>query len=253
MRIYDLSVPLRNYPMEGQEQEIRYVDHQTFARRLASLFGVQPQEIPVPGLHQSFEYINLSSHAGTHVDAPYHYGPSINGEPARCIDEIPLEWCFAPGVKLDFAHVPPDIAIGIDDIKAELDRIGYTIKPFDIVMIRTGAERYIDDMTYRERGAGITADACHWILDHEVKVIGTDSVTLDQPHRVMVEKLKAGDTLAWFPVHYVGREREYLIIEKLNNLGSLPQPFGFTVSALPVRIERGSGGWCRAVAIFQDD
>lgn len=253
MRIYDLSVPLRNYPMELQEQEVKYVDHETFARRLVSLFGVQPQQIPHPGVHQSFEYLSLSSHAGTHVDAPYHYGPSINGEPSRTIDEIPLEWCFAPGVKLDFGHIPPDVAIGIGDIKAELDRIGYTIQPLDIVMIRTGAEAYLEDLTYQERGAGITAEACHWILDQGVKVIGTDSVTLDQPHRVMVERFKAGETNAFFPVHYVGREREYLIIEKLNNLGKLPQAFGFTVAAFPVRIERGSGGWCRAVAIFDGD
>jgi kynurenine formamidase len=239
--------------MEVQEQEVRYVDHREFARRLAYMFGVQPQAIPVPGVHQSFEYVNLSSHAGTHVDAPSHYGPSKEGKIGRHIDEIPLEWCFAPGVKLDFSHIPPDVAIGVDDFKAELDRIGYTIRPLDIVMIRTGAECYIDDLKYREKGAGITAEACHWLLDQGVKVIGTDSVTLDQPHRIMAEKLNAGDTYAWFPVHYVGREREYLMIEKLNNLGRLPRPFGFKVAAFPVRIERGSGGWCRAVAIFDDD
>ncbi|MCC7104012.1 MAG: cyclase family protein [Chloroflexi bacterium] len=252
MRIIDLSVPLRNYSMEGQDQEIRYVDHREFARRLAYIFGVQPQSIPVPGVHQSFEYLNLSSHAGTHVDAPSHYGPGRDGKIGRNIDEVPLEWCFSDGVWLDFAHVPPDSAIGVDDIKADLAQIGYTLKPLDIVMIRTGADRYIDDKLYREKGAGLTAEACHWLLDQGIKLIGTDSVTLDQPHRIMTERLNAGETAAWFPVHYVGRDREYIMIEKLANLDKLPRRFGFKVAAFPVRIERGSGGWCRAVAIFED-
>ena len=252
MRIYDLSVPIRNYSMEGQEQEVRYVDHQEFARRLVYMFGVQPTKLPNPGFHQSFEYVNLSSHAGTHVDAPSHYGPAPGGRIGRHIDDVPLEWCFGDGVWLDFGHVPPDVAISLDDIKHELQQIGYTLKPLDIVMIRTGADRFIDDMLYREKGAGLTAEGVHWLLDQGIKMIGTDSVTLDMPHRIMTERFNGGNTTAWFPVHYVGREREYIMIEKLANLDKLPKRFGFKVAAFPVKIERGSGGWCRAVALFDD-
>jgi len=253
VRFIDLSVSFRNYSMDTQEQEIKYVDHQEIARRQALAWGVQTEWLPVPGVHQSFEYVYLSSHAGTHIDAPSHYGPGPDGKIGRNIDEVPLEWCYSDGVKFDFAHVPPDVAITLDDFKAELQRIGYTLKPLDIVLIRTGADRYIEDTSYRERGAGITAEACHWLLDQGVKLIGTDSVTLDMPHRIMVEKVKAGDRAAWFPVHYVGREKEYIMIEKLAHLDQLPRPFGFKVSAFPVKIERGSGGWCRVVAIFEDE
>ena len=53
----------------------------------------------------------LSTHNGTHLDAPYHFHRTMNralGEQERsiAIDEVPLEWCFQPGVKLDFRHFP---------------------------------------------------------------------------------------------------------------------------------------------------
>ena len=54
-------------------------------------------------------FIQLSTHNGTHLDAPYHFHSTMNqalGEKERAstIDEVPLEWCFQPGVKLDFRH-----------------------------------------------------------------------------------------------------------------------------------------------------
>src|ERR1043165_4546647 len=137
VRFYDLSVPLRNFAMEQQQQEIKYFDHREFARAMGQIWGVQPARHPLPGVHQSFEYVTLSSHAGTHVDAPSHYGPNSTGKIGRTIDEVPLEWCYGPGVWLDFGHQPPSVAIEVADVKAELERIRYTLKPLDIVMIRT--------------------------------------------------------------------------------------------------------------------
>jgi kynurenine formamidase len=55
-----------------------------------------------------------------------------------------------------------------------------------------------------------------------------------------------------FPAHFVGREREHLHKEKLANLGAIQRPFGFKVSALPIKITGGSAGWVRPVAIAED-
>lgn len=252
MRIIDLSVPLRNFSFDTQEQEIKYIDHNAIARRQSQVWGVEVDWLPNPGHHQSFEYVYLSSHAGTHIDAPSHYGSAPGGKIGRNVDEIPLEWCYGDGFLLDFAHIPPTQAITLGDARAELERIGYSVKAGDICLIRTGADRYINENRYRHMGAGITVELCHWLIDQGVMTIGTDSVTLDMPHYIMVEKMKAGDRSAWFPVHYVGREKEYLQIEKLGNLDQLPRPTGFKVACFPVKIEHGSGGWCRAVAIFED-
>ncbi len=43
----------------------------------------------------------LGTHDSTHVDAPWHYNTTIGGKPAPTIDELPLEWFFGNGVKLD--------------------------------------------------------------------------------------------------------------------------------------------------------
>ena len=50
-------------------------------------------------------------------------------------------------------------------------------------------------------------------------------------------------------MHYAGRDKEYLHIEKLSNLKSLSKPHGFKVAAFPIKVEGGTGGWTRAVAI----
>jgi len=54
------------------------------------------------------------------------------------------------------------------------------------------------------------------------------------------------------PAHYAGREREYCHMEKMANFGAIPTATGFTVACFPVKVHRGSGGWCRPVAIVAD-
>ena len=59
------------------------------------------------GLGLAWETVRVDTHHGTHVDAPWHYGPTCAGRPARTIDELPLEWFVAPGVRLDLRDKPP--------------------------------------------------------------------------------------------------------------------------------------------------
>ena len=61
----------------------------------------------------------LITHNGTHLDAPYHFASTMNrGERAITIDEVPLEWCFQPGVKLDFRHFPDGYVVAAGDVEA---------------------------------------------------------------------------------------------------------------------------------------
>jgi kynurenine formamidase len=57
------------------------------------------------------------------VDAPYHYAPVSEGKPARRIDEVPLDWCFAPGVVLEASHVAPGDEITVSHLEAALEKI----------------------------------------------------------------------------------------------------------------------------------
>ena len=72
------------------------------------------------------------------LDAPYHFHSTMDrGKKAITIDQVPLEWCFNPGVKFDFRHMEDGYVVTPNDIKAELKRINYEIKPFDIVLVNT--------------------------------------------------------------------------------------------------------------------
>jgi kynurenine formamidase len=76
------------------------------------------------------------------MDAPYHFYPTMAGEKSRTIDEMPLEWAFGPGVVLDMRQMKPRTVITPKDVQQALEKIEYTIKPLDIILIMTGADRY---------------------------------------------------------------------------------------------------------------
>ncbi|HFB39493.1 MAG TPA: cyclase family protein, partial [Oceanithermus sp.] len=145
MRIVDLSAPIRKSP-EGTPEffktEIAYHDHREGAAQIEALFGV-PRELLKDGEGWATETITrLGTHDATHVDAPYHYNSRIQGEPAATVDRLPLEWFFSDGVVLDFTGRERGQAIRPEEIEAELERIGYRLKPLDIVLVRTGMDAF---------------------------------------------------------------------------------------------------------------
>ena len=67
--------------------------------------GLRVQDLP-DGEGWAFELVQFTTHNGTHMDAPYHFqSKTIRGEPMMTIDQVPLDWFFRPGVKLDFRPV----------------------------------------------------------------------------------------------------------------------------------------------------
>ena len=64
------------------------------------------------------EFLELTTHSGTHLDAPWHYHPTMDGgKRALTIDEIPLEWCIGKGVVLDFRHFPDGYRVSVKDVE----------------------------------------------------------------------------------------------------------------------------------------
>ncbi len=107
-RIVDLSVALEADIVSDPDimlPKIDYVDHKTSAAQMASFFpGLTSNQLP-GGEGWAIERLEIATHNGTHLDAPYHFHSTMNkGQRAITIDEVPLEWCFNPGVKLDFRH-----------------------------------------------------------------------------------------------------------------------------------------------------
>ena len=271
-RVVDLSVPLMEGGGEPLPPKISYHDHAWGASRLALLpaqdkrsnlrsaanilrgfvTGKRVRKNSFPGgIGLAWESLHTDTHHGTHVDAPWHYGPTSNGRPARTIDQLPLEWFIGPGVRLDLRDKAAGAEITVDDLKNALAAIPYTLQPMDLVLLWTGVDAYWRQPEYFERYCGLGADGTRWLLDQGVKVIGTDAWGLDRPPVYMGQDfVRTGDPAYLWPAHFVGREREYCQIEKLSHLGELPAATGYTVVCFPVMIERASAGWTRAVAII---
>jgi kynurenine formamidase len=185
--------------------------------------------------------IVVSDHHGTHIDSVFHGDP--NGASA---EQIPLEYCYGPGVVLDLSHKKGGEAIEIADLEAALTRIQYALKPEDIVLLRTDASKKADQPEYLTDHPGMIRDSCEWLLDQGIKVIGIDAVGFDLPIPKMFER---GDL---WPCHRLYKDREYWHIENLSNLEAIPKPFDFTVSLLPVKWKGASGAPIRAVAIIEN-
>ena len=211
--------------------------------------GLEPGHWPRRAAYAA-ETVTLTTHAGTHVDAPSHYGPADEGE-ARTIEEVPLSWLFGPGVVLDVREASRVEGVRAADVEAELERIGHELQPGDVVLVWTGTN--LKEPGYDLHHPGLRRDATELLVDRGVRLIGIDAWGLDRPFDVMAEEAKAGNTAQLWESHILGRSKEYCQIERLANLELLPRPTGFTVYAFPYLVEGASAGWARVVAIFEED
>lgn len=122
--------------------KVDYVTHEMGAEQMREFSpGVTKDQLP-GRLGWAMEFLTLTTHSGTHLDAPFHYHPTMDkGKRAWTIDEIPLEWCLDDGVVLDFRRKADGERITVAEVKAELERIRYELKPLDIVLVQTGADQ----------------------------------------------------------------------------------------------------------------
>jgi kynurenine formamidase len=259
-RIVDISVALQadiaSDPPHALPR-IEYLDHHATAPGIAAYFGIPKDALP-EGEYAAIERCQISTHNGTHLDAPYHYFSRMNerlrpgGEPSMRIDEVPLDWCFRPGVKLDFRHFEDGYVVQPADVEAELARIGHSLSPLEIVLVNTrAASRYGQD-DYIDSGCGMGKAATLWLLERGIRVVGTDGWSWDAPFSHTKRRVEAGgDPALIWEGHRAGREIGYCHLEKLSNLETLPA-IGFTVACFPVKVHRGSAGWTRAVAILEE-
>lgn len=247
--LIDLSMTLTPRDRSPRPPKIDYVNHEQSARRSATAYGIRPEDFR-GGKYAAIEHITLTTHDTTHLDAPYHYGPNSEGRPARTIDQVPLEWCFSDGVVLDFVHKRKGENITEGEVRTALDEMGYTLKPLDIVLIRTDIYKHAGEPEFASLHPGVSREATLWLIDQGVKVMGIDAWGWDRSLGYMIDDIKAGNQAQFWESHYLGWEREYCHLERLANLDRIPVPHGFKVAVFPIKIEKASAGWVRAVAIL---
>lgn len=168
----DLSIYLENDVLSdppAMKPNIDYIRHDVGAEQMASFFpGLDSSALP-DGEGWAIEFVQLCTHNGTHLDAPYHFHPTMNEhaggkERAITIDEVPLEWCFQSGVKLDFRHFPDGYVVTAGDIEAELDRIDHALSPLEIVLVNTAAGGAYGDSDFVSRGCGVGYEGTMYLL-----------------------------------------------------------------------------------------
>ncbi len=184
-------------------------------------------------------------HGGTHLDAPVHFAKG-----GDTTEKIPLENLVAPAVVIDVsekAAADRNYRLTAEDLREFENRHG-KIAPGTIVLLRTDWSQYWPDaMAYL--GDDTPGDASNLqfpgfgeaatrILaeDRRVAMLGVDSASVDYG--------KSQD----FIVHRIGSAQGVANLENLTNLDQLPAT-GATILALPMKIEGGSGGPVRVVAL----
>jgi kynurenine formamidase len=255
-RIVDISTALKAgiaSDPKGTEPQITYIDHRQSVAQITSFFpGLTGQDLP-GGEGWAVEQLNVSTHNGTHLDAPYHFHSTMDGgKRALTIDEVPLEWCFGPGVKLDFRHLPDGHVVTAREVEAELARIGHEIRPGDIVVVNTSAGAKYGQDDYLASGCGMGREATLYLTSRGVRVTGTDAWSWDAPfiHTARRYAETKDASLIW-EGHRAGMEIGYCHIEKLGQLDQLPAT-GYMIACFPFKIEGASAGFTRAVAIFEE-
>lgn len=185
-------------------------------------------------------------HGGTHLDAPIHFAVG-----RRTTDQVPLEQLMGEAVVIDVtgsANADRDYRLTPADVLAFERRHG-RIRRGTIVLLRTGwsrhwpnRKRYLGDDTPGDASKlhfpSYGVEAARLLVEQrKVAALGVDVASIDygQSRDFMVHRIAA----AW---NVPG-------LENLRGLESLP-PRGATVIALPMKIEGGSGGPARVVALL---
>jgi kynurenine formamidase len=184
-------------------------------------------------------------HGGTHLDAPLHFADG-----KRSAEAIPLEQLIAPVVVIDVserAAADRDYRLTAADVRRFEERHG-RIASGSVVLLRTGwsrfwpnRKRYLGDDTkgdasnlhfpsYGEEAARLLVE------QRKVGVLGADVASIDY-----------GPSES-FEVHQIAAAANVAGLENLTHLDQLP-PRGAVIIALPMKIEGGSGGPLRAVAL----
>lgn len=171
------------------------------------------------------EVMHMSTHTGTHVDAPSHFAP---GAPA--VDRIAPARLVSSAV-LVRVRKKAGQTIDISDIR------GADIREGDAVVLATGWEKHYDNDDYMTRNPGLSGEAARYLVEKKVNAVAIDGPSIDPGHD------------GRFTAHNALLPAGVIVIENLCNLDAIEKE-RFTLVAAPLKLQGASGSPVRALALL---
>jgi arylformamidase len=215
MKLIDLSHPLEhgqlNFPWDPK---ISVVAHNTVA-----------------SIGYNITQISMSTHQGTHLDAPFHF---YDG--GKTLDQMPLEKFYGETTLVDLAP-GGTLAAKTDLTMQKFAPHAHKFQPGAKIIYRTGWDRQFGTAEYFAEFPTLTLEAAQWMADRKIGMLGMDTPT---------------PSTAWKECHHILLKAgvEVVIVEGLRSLDQLPETFIFV--GFPLNIIGRDGSPIRAVALVED-
>jgi len=207
----------------------------TVSNRIPTFPGSpQPNFIPWEKIKDdgyNLELLFLSSHTGTHLDAPYHFL-----EKGTKIHEISLKKLVSEAVLIQYRK-SSDESITKTDIQKFEKKHG-KIKSFSSVIFLTGWQKNLQKKYYFTKNPGLSASAAKYLAAKKISLVGIDSPSIDL------------GTDSKFSVHRIFAKKGILIVENLANLDKIKSS-KFHLVVLPLKLKNATGSPVRAIAFVE--
>ena len=180
----------------------------------------------------NLELVFLSSHTGTHLDAPYHFL-----EKGKKIHEISLKRLIVNAILIKIRK-RRDQAITKTDIQKFEKKHGKIPNDSNIIFW-TGWQKMIKNDSYFVNNPDLSVTAAKYLISKKTNLVGIDSPSID------LGKEKR------FLIHHLFAKNDVLIVENLANLDKI-KSWKFQLAVLPMKLKNATGAPVRAVGIIDD-
>ena len=194
----------------------------------------QPSFIPWENVKEdgyNLELLFLSTHTGTHMDAPYHFL-----EKGAKIHEISLKKLVSEAILIKSKKKSGE-SITKTDIQKFEKKHG-KIASFSSVIFYTGWQRNLQKKYYFTKNPGLSVSAAKYLASKKINLVGIDSPSIDL------------GTDSKFSVHQIFAKKGILIVENLANLDKIKSS-KFHLVVLPLKLKNATGSPVRAIAFVE--
>lgn len=208
MKIHDISIPISaempTYPGDPQ-------------------VSVTPKLQIARGDNANVSLLSMGDHTGTHLDPPVHFIPG-----GKTVDQLDLAVLYGPARVVDMTRVVGEIT-SQDLERSQIPR--HTVR----LLFKTGNSRLWQHRGFDENYVGVSWDAARWLVDHAVRLVGIDYLSIESFHAAEPN------------THRTLLGAGVIVVEGLD-LNDIA-PGDYTLACFPLKIENGDGGPLRAVLI----